>query len=235
MAGSVIFLLGLWVQANAQEVQSASDQELTENQLVEMLSDDNVLEQVADKLIDKLSERAMGEVDLSAVMDETTLAKAAKGAPAPPPKRKAAPAPADDEGGLDFGQIWANLGGGVTPSVDKNTPTRGQRGTTLGSNKPSVFDRIRNGKAKAEPAFYGAAPMRPPVVQPAPMRPHVNMRLPFANLEADDEEPESANVVAVLVASFFAGVALTLGVHRLWNKHATASASTLQGYEPLHG
>jgi hypothetical protein len=243
MGVRVIFLLGLWVQANAQanahEVETASDDE-DMNQLVEMLSDDNVLEQVADKLIDKLSDRAMEQIDLSGYMDDTTLAKAAKAAP--PPKRKApAPAPAPSGGGFDFGQIWSNLGGGVTPSADKNNPTRGQRGANLGPKpgKQGVFDRIRNGKAKAEPTYYSQAPMapqvRPPMAPIRQMQPRVNMRAPFANLDADDAESEGANVFAVLLTSFFAGIALTLGVHRLWNGPSKASESTLQGYAPLHG
>jgi hypothetical protein len=236
MGVSVIFLLGLWAQANSQEVQSASDEE-DMNKLVEMLQDDDVLDQVADKLVNKLADRAMEQVDLSAYMDEATLAKAA--GDAPPPKKaapkKAPPPPA--EGGFDFGSIWANLGGGVTPSADKNNPTRGQRGTSLGSNKPSVFDRIRNGRQKAEPVYYGGMPK---VIQPPPMRPRVNMqsmnmRAPFVNLDADDAETDGANVFAVLLISFFAGVALTLGIHRLWNGPLKASPSTLQGYAPLHG
>jgi len=214
-----ILLLSLWAQGMAQEVQSAGDDE-DMKQLVEMLSDDKVLDQVVDKLTDRLSQN----VDLSAMMDETTLAKAAAKA-APPPKKaatKKAQAPPKKEGGslLDsFAQAWQNLDyGGVAPTNNRNT---GTRGTYEYQKRKALPERMSQG------AFAGPKPM----ARIGGARPVSNMRAPFM-LDEEPTDSDSVNVFAVLALSFFAGVAITLAVHKF--RQGPSKDSTLQGYAPLH-
>merc|ERR1719159_803327 len=118
--------------------------------MIEMLSDDNVLDQVANKLVDKLTDRASEQFDLSAMMDDTTLAKAAKDEAPPPRKTVKAPPPPKEEGGgffAGFAQAWENLGGGVTPTMSRDS--------IRGGKVPRGMREFKQ-KALPEPMSQGA-------------------------------------------------------------------------------
>jgi len=203
--------------ANAQDDMD----QVTMEQLVNKLSDDKFVETLANKLMDRLDEQ-LGPVDeqkngeedhdLHDALDDTILAKAATKASAPKTVAKRAP-PQQEEGGFSLGQIFENLGGGVTPKGGRPGPTRGQS-AYLKENAPSKGIKWFN---KAIPDTQGGIPMVRPMQNSFVKSPQtaIRPRIPFT-LAQEDTQTTSDNftLLAVLLMGFFVGAGGTFVAFR---------------------
>jgi len=164
------------------------------------------------------------------------------GAPAPARKPPAGPTiyrqPGPEDENLGFfesiGQAFKNLDvTQVSPTMTRDRSVKGVPRGMREFNQKALPESLHfNPAIRSAGAFAGPKPMAQGAFG---ARAPATMRAPFVALDEEPEEPEESptNVFAVLLISFFAGIAITLGAYKL--RREPSKASTLQGYAPLHG